>query len=335
MSTNKCDVLIIGGGPAGLSAAVNAASEGLKTIICDAANRFGGQAGSSTLIENLVGFPEGISGEELTRRSVTQAGKFNVEFKAPFNTVGLARNPDGGWIAISDEDEMIEARAVLVSIGVTYKALHAKNIARYIGCGVSYGSPSLSENYSDKTICIIGGANSAGQAAVYLAGCSNCNVVLIVRGNSLEAKMSTYLVDKIAEMPNIRVITETEVVEADGYDKLEHITIKNNKTGEEERLDATKLFILIGAKPKTAWLRGVVPLDDAGFIIAGGNTCGMNPEAGRKLLFTEAVDGLFVAGDIRSGSTKRVSSAIGEGSRAVSDIHTYFAFKQAEIAEKA
>lgn len=312
----KYDLLIIGGGMAGLSAAVNAASEGLSTIVCDGSFQFGGQAGTSSLIENLLGFPQGITGADLTVKAVEQASKFNTEFRAPFNVVGLTQ-VNGYWVATGDDDETITAKAVLLAMGVTYRYLQAPGISRFVGNGVSYGSPSMSESFAGKTITIIGGANSAGQAAVYLSQCKDCHVKLLIRGNSLEDKMSTYLCEKITSADNIEVMVNTEVREAHGADKLDSVTI--TRKGVPETMHTDRLFVLIGAKPKTSWLRSTpIKLDENGYIITD-DSLNVNSTLG----YEEMVYGMFAAGDIRSGSVKRVSSALGEGSIAVNAVHKY------------
>lgn len=320
----KTDLTIIGGGPAGISAAVNAASEGLCTILVDSTQKFGGQAGSSSLIENFLGFPEGISGEELTKRSIRQADRFNVDFKAPFNVVDIQKNNDG-WTIVNDDDESIECKVVLLAMGIQYRSLSAKNIARFIGAGVSYGSPSLSENYFGKTIGIIGGANSAGQAAVYLSSCPECKILLIIRSNRLEDKMSAYLVNKIKSAPNIEVFTNSEVTQACGINELKSVILSKNGILGEINLD--RLFILIGAKPKTSWLKGKIVLDDNGFIVTGNDVIlsdiykGYNSSL--KPLPSETIPGVFAAGDVRADSVKRVANAVGDGARAINDIHKY------------
>lgn len=312
------DLAIVGGGMAGLSAAIYAASEGVDTIILDGAPRFGGQAGTATLIENLIGFPEGISGNDLTIKAIEQACKFNVEFKSPFAANHLEKQ-GLYWRVTSDDEEEVIAKTVLLSMGVNYRSLEAENIARYLGSGVSYGSPSLSEDFRNKTVSVIGGANSGGQAAVYLAECENCNVNLIIRAGSIEEKMSAYLCEKIHALPNITIYTDSEVVRGHGREKLESLTVRKND--EEFELASEKLYILIGAKPKTQWLRGTeVPLDELGFI-----------ETGTDL---QSVAGVFSAGDIRANSVKRVAAAMGEGSQTVNGIRTYLtALKEQEKKE--
>lgn len=316
----NCDLVIIGAGPAGLSAAVNAASEGLKTILCET-HQFGGQAGTSSLIENYLGFEKGITGADLVRSAVSQAIKFGVDFHIPFNAVRIQQNTDGSHNVYSDDGETICCMAILLAMGVNYKRLSIPTLSRFNGLGVSYGSPSLSDNFSGKTICIIGGANSAGQAACYLAACTGCSVILIIR-NQLEDKMSDYLVKKVRSHENIRVMEKTEVVAADGRMELEVITVATVISSEApytqmEEIRTNKLFILIGAMPKTYWLKDVVALDELGFIITGSSSCSVNA------LPTECAPGIFAAGDIRKGSIKRVSNAVGEGTAAINDVHTY------------
>lgn len=326
---NDCNLVIVGGGAAGLSAAINASSEGLSTILCDSASQFGGQAGTSSLIENLMGFPQGISGKDLMLRSIEQASRFNVDFRAPFNVIDLKKDK-GCWTVQNDEGDVITCSAVLLSIGVTYRALNAKNIARFMGQGgISYGSPIMGGNYKGQNIAIIGGANSAGQAAVYLSQHSNTTVHLIVRSESIRDKMSDYLCSKIEASSNIIVHTKTEVLEAGGKHKLQYIHVKMN--GEEADIYLDKMYVLIGAKPKTKWLEGIVPMDKNGFILTGASAKeslkNAMPNLTREFLPTECLPGVFVAGDVRAESVKRVAAAIGEGSRAISDIHAYLAHK--------
>jgi thioredoxin reductase (NADPH) len=316
----QCDLVIIGGGPAGLSAALNAASEGLHTILCESAI-FGGQAGTSSLIENYMGFPEGVSGHELIKAAVAQADKFKVDMFIPFHAIRIEREGDKIFV-ISDEEERICCAAVILAMGITYKRLEAIGINRFIGLGVSYGSPSLSDDFAGRSVCIIGGANSAGQAACYLAQCTGCNVVLIIRNASIEAKMSDYLVKRVREHRNIRVMENSRLLEVRGAMELESILVRTQIPGGEEVkevIPSTHVFVLIGAAPKTQWLRNHVPLDDYGFIVTGA-ACSKETES---MLSSQCADGLFAAGDIRSGSSKRVAGAVGEGQRAVSDVHTY------------
>lgn len=310
----KYDLAVIGSGAAGLSAAMNASSEKLKTVVVEKQQRLGGQAGSSSLIENFLGFPNGISGAELISRAVQQTYKFGAEFRCPYYVNNLIKEKDC-WTLINDDEEEIQTKVVLLATGVEYIYLQALNLARFIGCGVSYGSPSLSENFSQMNICVVGGANSAGQAAAYLAKSTGCNVKLLIRGESIEDKMSYYLIEKISKCPNVEVLTNTSVIETHGSLELERIVINCN--GIKQELSCNRLFVLIGAKPKTAWLKQWVKLDKNGFILTGENLDGEN------LLPTQACDGIFAAGDIVSDSVKRVAGAVGNGAMAINFIHRY------------
>lgn len=315
----QCDLVIIGGGPAGLSAALNAASEGLHTILAESQS-FGGQAGTSSLIENYMGFADGVSGHELTRAAVAQADKFKVDMAIPFHAIRIEREGERIYV-ISDEEERICCTAVILAMGITYKRLEAVGISRFIGLGVSYGSPSLSDDFQDRSVCIIGGANSAGQAACYLAQCTGCRVILIIRNKSIEAKMSDYLVRRVRDHENIRVMENSRLLEVRGQMELESILVRT-QVGEDdvkEVIPVTHVFVLIGAAPKTQWLREHVPLDEYGFVVTGA-ACTREMES---MLPSQCGKGLFAAGDIRSGSSKRVAGAVGEGQRAVSDVHTY------------
>lgn len=316
------DVMIIGSGPAGLSAAVNAASEGLKTVVCEARQRYGGQAGTSSLIENYLGFPQGVSGQELTDSAMLQALKFGTDFKAPFRAVSLKRHKNC-WAVTSDEDETIKARALVIATGVSYRRLESDGVTPLIGRGVSYGSPSLSENYENKTIVIVGGANSAGQAAVHLAQCKGCTVVMVIR-RKIEDRMSTYLIEKIRGLDNIVVKENAEVMSAQGGGQLYKVYISIDKGDRVMPIDADRMFILIGAKPVTGWMGNHVFRDEHGYIATGA--------AVEHKLNYMAAPGLFVAGDLRSGSTKRVANAVGEGAATVNDIHRYFAMEEADKA---
>ncbi len=324
----KYDLIICGSGPAGLSAAINAASEGLSVVVLEAKTCFGGQAGTSTLIENYLGFIDGVSGRELTNIALAQASKFGVEFKAPFLANKLVKSGKC-WNVVSDDNEVVEAKAVLIAIGINYKALAATNVARFVGCGVSYGSPSLSEDYSGKSISIVGGANSAGQAALYLAKCKECHVNLIVRGAGLEDKMSTYLIQRINKTENIQLLTHTTVEKAIGHSHLEQLVV--NTDGNSGEIDTDRLFVLIGAKPKTSWLADTLSLDEGGFILTGNDVAenlirgGAYTQSDLPVIpnLTTSQDGVFAVGDVRSGSVKRVAAGIGEGSMVVNEIHKY------------
>jgi thioredoxin reductase (NADPH) len=327
MRKDTCDLVIIGAGPAGLSAAVNAASEGIKVILCDS-HIIGGQAGTSSNIENYIGFPEGVSGRELTERAAQQCDKFSVLFKVPFRAVQIRKNEDS-WTVINDEEEEITCKMILLSTGVQYRKLEGDNIGRFVGVGVSYGSPSLSEDYKGQNIVIVGGANSAGQAAVFLASCESCRVTMLIRANSIEAGMSSYLIDKVRHKENVIIKTGTTVKRALGKLVLEKLEIET--PDGPDVIDTDKMFVLIGAIPKTTWLKDILFLDERGFIQTGRNICKdlwmEKWKIDRLPLFTEAAPGFFVAGDVRFTSTKRVAAAVGEGAWAVQDMHQYIALQ--------
>lgn len=310
------DLAVIGSGPAGIAAAINGASEGLSTVILESRDSFGGQAGSSTLIENFLGFPDGITGSELTDRCIRQASKFNVEFMAPFNVEYVERGEDKILKICSDFDDPIYTKSAILAMGVTYQLLNARGVARFIGEGISYGSPILStKEYEGKSVAVVGGANSAGQAAYFLSTCKDCTVTLIIRGKAIEDKMSSYLIDKLKVMPNVIILTETEVVEAIGENKLRNIWVQpTDRVTPGHSLKCDKLFILIGAKPRTHWLSKCnCAIDDKGFIITGQ----------WEYVMGTSIPGVFAAGDVRAGSKKRVQSAAGEGAVVVNEIHSY------------
>jgi thioredoxin reductase (NADPH) len=323
----RYDLVIVGGGPAGLSAAINAESENINTLVLDSADHFGGQAGTSSRIENYPGFPGGVSGQKLTSLMIDQALQFNTEFLAPWRAESLEPTDEG--IVVHDGTETILGRTVLLGTGVDYRRLVVPNLAAYLGRGVTYGSPRLSDIYKDKKLFVIGGANSAGQAAMHLASQSGCSVNLIVRGETIEEKMSAYLTSRVQEASNVHVHTETEVIGVDGDGYLKEVTLKSKD--HERTVPADELFILIGAAPKTTWLPHEVERDDYGFIKAGGDI-GEDVrhefvEVNRRapLPHETSVPGLFVAGDVRCGTTKRVAGAVGDGAVVVPDIHRYLA----------
>lgn len=330
MSKEKMyDLIIVGGGPAGLSAAINAESESLNTLVLDAAPQLGGQAGTSSLIENYPGFPEGVSGRRLTSLMIDQALRFSTEFMAPMRAEEIEATDEG--LAVREDSEVVLGRTVLISSGVEYRRLIVPNLAAYSGRGVTYGSPRVTDDYCDRTVYVVGGANSAGQAAMHLASFSGCQVHMLVRGKSIEEKMSSYLSERISSTPNIEVLTESEVVSVDGDGHLKELTVQ--KSGEAVTLPADDLFVLIGAVPKTGWLPDGVARDASGFVLAGGDVEGEARRAfkelhGRAPLTHEtSMPGLFVAGDVRSGTTKRVASAVGDGATTVPDLHKYIALQ--------
>ena len=321
------DLIIVGGGPAGLAAAVYGASEGLRTVLIER-QAPGGQAGTSSRIENYLGFPVGLSGADLTRRAVAQARRFGVEVLAPQEVVGVRVEDAYRIITLADGAE-ISGHALLISTGVSYRKLDVPGVERLTGAGVYYGA-AMTEAIScrDEAVYIVGGANSAGQAAMYFSRFAS-EVIMLVRGDSLTKSMSQYLIDQIAETPNISVRTHTNVTAAHGETSLNALTLTNSVTGETETVPATALFIFIGAQPRTDWLGDLVERDNHGFILAGADLIkNGRPPRGWSLerlpfLLEASVPGIFVAGDVRHGSVKRIASGVGEGAIAVQFIHQY------------
>jgi thioredoxin reductase (NADPH) len=321
------DLIVIGGGPAGLGAAVYGASEGLRTVLVER-TATGGQAGQSSRIENYLGFPDGVSGAQLTDRARRQAAKFGAEVLTTRDVVGVDVCGSARRVRFAD-GASIDAHTVILATGVSYRQLGAPGLADLTGRGVYYGS-ALTEASAclGQDVYIVGGANSAGQAAMYLARHAK-SVTLLVRGPALERSMSYYLIKQIEDVPNISVRTCTEVIEAAGEDHLESLTLRDNASGATETVSAQLLFLFIGAAPLTDWLDGVVVRDSAGFVIAGPDLSvgGERPrgwELDRMPYHLEtSVPGVFVAGDARSESAKRVASAVGEGALAVMLVHRY------------
>jgi len=321
------DLIVIGGGPAGLGAAVYGASEGLRTVLVER-TATGGQAGQSSRIENYLGFPDGVSGAQLTDRARRQAAKFGAEVLTTRDVIGLEVNGSARSVRFAD-GSAIDAHTVILATGVSYRRLGAPGLDDMTGRGVYYGS-ALTEAAacSGQDIFIVGGANSAGQAAVYLARGAK-SVTILVRGSSLEQSMSYYLIQQIQDIPNISVRTCTEVIGAEGSDHLERLTLRDTSTGATETVDAQWLFLFIGAAPLTDWLDGVVERDLRGFVIAGPDLSveGQMPKGwvlDRAPYHLEtSVPGVFVAGDARAESAKRVASAVGEGAMAVMLVHRY------------
>lgn len=321
------DLVIVGGGPAGLAAAVYGASEGLRTVMIER-EAPGGQAGTSSRIENYLGFPVGLSGSDLARRAVTQAKRFGVEILSPQEVKGV-RIEDPYRIVILADGTEISCHALMIATGVSWRRLDVPGMDRLYGAGVYYGA-AMTEALScmNEDVYIIGGANSAGQAAMYMSKYAS-NVTMLVRADSLAKSMSQYLIDQIAATPNIKVRVRSTVVEAKGETALEAITIANADIGEQETVPATSLFIMIGAVPCTDWLDGVVERDDRGFILSGRDLMrnGQRPKGWNldrdPFLLESSVPGIFVAGDVRQGSVKRVASGVGEGSIAIQFVHQY------------
>jgi thioredoxin reductase (NADPH) len=319
------DLIVIGGGPAGLGAAVYGASEGLRTVLIER-TATGGQAGQSSRIENYLGFPDGVSGAQLTDRARRQALKFGAEVITTRDVVSLDVAGSARTVHFADGDTL-DAHTVILATGVSYRQLAAPGIDDFTGRGVFYGA-ALTEaaNCKSQDVYIVGGANSAGQAAVFLS--RSCrSVSVLVRGASLESSMSYYLIQQINGIENIRVQTCTEIVEAKGTDHLEQITLQNTVTGESETVSTGWVFVFIGAAPRTDWLDGVVQRDSRGFVLSGPD---LGPEQPADWMLDRApyhletsVPGVFVAGDARAESAKRVASAVGEGAMAVMLVHRY------------
>jgi thioredoxin reductase (NADPH) len=318
------DLVIVGGGPAGLAAAVYGASEGLRTVMVER-DAPGGQAGQSSRIENYLGFPNGLSGSELAQRATTQARRLGAELLSVSDVVSL-RVEGAGRIVELAGGVQLSANTVLVASGVSYRMMPAPGFADFTGAGVYYGA-ALTEARSceQQHVVVIGAANSAGQAAVHFAGYAS-RVTMLVRGASLERSMSAYLIDQIKRLTNIEVLTGTEATAAEGDNgRLKRLRVRGPE-GDERVEDVDACFVFIGAAPRTDWLDGVVARDERGFILAGPEARQQGWPLQREPRTLEtSVPGVFVAGDVRARSIKRVASAVGEGSMAVSLIHEYLA----------
>jgi len=326
------DVIVIGAGPAGLAAAVYASSEGLDTLVVERES-IGGQAGSSSLIRNYLGFSRGVSGAELAQRAFQQAWVFGTRFLVMRDVSRLRTEAGGHVIGFSDGLEAT-APAVVLATGVAYRSLGVAQLADLVGSGVFYGaSVAEAQTLAGMDVVVVGGGNSAGQAATHLSRYAR-RVTIVVRRKSLAGTMSRYLVDAIDSSPNIDVRTETEVVDGGGKRHLEWVALRNRASGETTRVDAAGLFILIGAAPRTEWLPDEIERDAWGFVCTGPDVAGAGARAAsprfprRHLAYETSLRGVFAVGDVRHRSVKRVASAVGEGSVVVAQIHEYLAGRQ-------
>jgi thioredoxin reductase (NADPH) len=321
-SSEVYDLAILGAGPAGLAAAVYGASEGLRTLVIEHL-AIGGQAGTSSMIRNYLGFPHGIGGGELAHRAWEQAVLFEAQFVFTQRATGLAARGEERVISLADGSE-VTARAVIVTAGVDYRRIGVPSLERFVGAGVFYGAATFeAPAMGGEEVYVVGGANSAGQAALHL-GKYAARVTLIVRGDSLAAGMSDYLIRQIEATPNVEVRLRNQVVDGRGEIRLEALTLEDAGTGRREDVAASAVFVLIGAEPRTDWLHSVVLRDDHGFILTGRDV----PHEGwplerPPLPFETSMPGVFAAGDVRHGSVKRVAGAVGEGSVAVGSVHQY------------
>ena len=321
------DLIVVGGGPAGLANAVYGASEGLRTLLIEC-SATGGQAGTSSRIENYLGFPSGITGADLAQRATAQALRFGVEILTAREVVGLRRNDPYRIVRMADGSE-VSAKAVVLATGMSVRMLEVPGIEPLLGAGVYYGA-ALSEAaaYRDADVCVVGGANSAGQGALFFARYAR-KVTMLVRASGLHPSMSHYLAARIETTPNIEVVSGAQVSAVSGNGHLERVTLHDVHTGAERGLDVSALFIFIGAAPRTEMLAGVIERDDKGFILTGldGSQPGGKPKGWTldrdPFMFETNVPGVFAAGDVRSGANRRVAAAVGEGSAAIYTVHRY------------
>jgi thioredoxin reductase (NADPH) len=320
------DLVITGGGPAGLANAVYGASEGLRTLLIEH-EAPGGQAGTSSRIENYLGFPSGLSGADLAQRATAQARRFGAEMITQ-QVVGIRCEDPYRIVQLADGSE-ITCYALMLATGMEVRKLEVQGIEPLVGAGVFYGAAMTeAATYRDQEVCIVGGANSAGQGALFFARYAD-HVTMLIRREKLESGMSQYLVDRIEATPNIDVVTRTEVAGVCGAERLEKIVLRNKDSGEERAVDASAMFIFIGSAPRSEMLAGVVERDDKGFILTGPDL--PRNERGVKgwklerdpFLFETSVPGIFAAGDVRAGANRRVAAAVGEGSASTHSIHRY------------
>lgn len=320
-----CDLAIIGAGPAGLAAAVNAASEGLKTVVLESYAP-GGQAGMSSLIENFFGFPTGISGGELTGRAQLQAFRFGAKFSTPSQVLSLAFSDreHGAAIQIEGTATILRAKSVIISTGAQYNLIQAEGRERFDGMGVFYAATPMEGQYCrGSTVIVAGAGNSAGQAAMFLSEIGR-KVILVVRGDDLGKSMSSYLSNRVEVKDNIEILYHTEIRRMTGQTRLEAVELENTATGERRTVETVAVFSMIGARPCTNWLPPEILLDDRGFIKTGpavADTPAWKAASRPPYAFETSRPGIFAAGDVRSGSVKRCGAAVGEGSMAIENVH--------------
>lgn len=329
---NEFDVVVVGAGPAGLSSAVYGTSEGLSTLVIDSGG-VGGQATSSSMIRNYLGFPRGISGGLLAQRAYEQAWIFRANFTFMTIATGLRRTNDERLRIELSDNRAVTARTVILATGAAYRRLNVPELERLRGAGVYYGGPlSESNAMAGKEVVVAGGANSAGQAALFLARYAR-KVTLAARADSLAASMSHYLTRELAATPTVEIRLNTEIVGGGGQDRLERLVLRDRVGGGEETLPADGLFILIGAEPHTAWLPEEIARDDHGFLLTGPDIPGeVSFTAGPPPMSLEtSMPGVFAAGDVRRGSIRRVASAVGEGSIAIQQVHQWLASSRATV----
>ena len=319
------DVVIVGGGPAGLAAAVYGASEGLRALMIER-EAPGGQAGTSSRIENYLGFPTGLSGDELGSRALQQAKRFGTEIVVARNVRSIAAGNLGSCITL-DGGDSVEARTILLAMGVSWRTLDVPGADALVGRGIYYGAARTEAlSVRGKEVYLIGGGNSAGQAAMFFASYA-CRVTLLIRASSIEAGMSQYLIDQLATKNNVAVRLNTTVVEAHGQGHLEAITVENRATNAQEKLETDSVFVFIGADAETGWLPPAIARDERGYVLTGlaAQTSGQWRLDRDPYLLETSIPGIFAAGDVRHGSIKRVASGVGEGSMAIAFIHQYLA----------
>ncbi|MCW3014126.1 MAG: cyclic nucleotide-binding protein [Solirubrobacterales bacterium] len=316
-----CGLLVVGAGPAGLAASVYGASEGLETI-CLEAVAAGGQAGTSSRIENYLGFPSGLSGGELAERARIQAEKFGAKITVPAEGTGLEHR-DGRYVVMLEDGTELSASAIVIATGVHYRKLAVPDLELFEPSCVYYAATRTEAQLCvSDPVAIVGGGNSAGQAAVFLAR-SAAKVHLLVR-DELGRDMSKYLVDQLAAIPNVEIHEHTEVRELEGHEQLDAIVVEDNRTGERRRLEVRYLFVFIGAEPHTGWLGGAVTLDDDGYVLTGRDV-GATRDGHDPMMLETSLPGVFAAGDVRHGAIKRVASGVGEGAMAVRMVHEHIA----------